>query len=216
MIISFIGFSGTGKSYWSRKLQDELGYEHYCCDEEIARQLSDESDQSLRGTSDVANWMGSPRDPESKEKEAHYLELENISLERLCEALQQRQSQGEMVVLATTGSFVYCRPELIHQLKELSTLVHLQLSDTQVAEALKTYREDPKPIIWDGHFSLSDGETFDEALERSFFALVRARQQKYLELADVTLPYEFHKKSGLEVQSLMLEVKRLLKEAKGG
>ena len=38
MIITLLGMSNSGKTYWSQRLTS-AGYTHYCCDEEIEKKL---------------------------------------------------------------------------------------------------------------------------------------------------------------------------------
>ena len=59
MIITLIGFSGTGKSYWTKKLSYTKGFRSFHCDDLIQEKLSPEFGGNLHPTiTQVAEWMG--------------------------------------------------------------------------------------------------------------------------------------------------------------
>ena len=65
MKLSIIGMSGSGKSYWSKKLQEEKGFKRFCCDDIIEQKLSHELKKfGYSGLHDVGKWMGQPFDPQ--------------------------------------------------------------------------------------------------------------------------------------------------------
>ena len=79
--LSLIGMSGAGKSYWSKKME-ENGYQRYSCDEMIAERLG----PNLRGkghtTLKLAKWMGQPFSEGYIKAEKLYLELEEFVVKK--------------------------------------------------------------------------------------------------------------------------------------
>jgi len=59
-IISLIGMSGSGKTYWSKKMAGK-GFKHICCDDLISKELTLYSaKKNLKSIDKVAEWLGQP------------------------------------------------------------------------------------------------------------------------------------------------------------
>ncbi len=83
MILTLIGMSGTGKTYWSKKLE-EKGFIGYCCDDLVEELLGNELKKlGYQGIQDVSKWMGQPYDAEYKETSATYLQVETAIMQKL-------------------------------------------------------------------------------------------------------------------------------------
>ena len=84
--LALIGMSGAGKSYWSKKME-ENGYRWYNCDEMIAKRLGSELPGIGNSTLNLAKWMGQPISEGYIEAEKLYLELEEAVVEHICDEL---------------------------------------------------------------------------------------------------------------------------------
>ncbi|MBD3202988.1 hypothetical protein GF327_01730, partial [Candidatus Woesearchaeota archaeon] len=61
MIISMIGMSNSGKTYWSKKLEKKYNFQRYTCDDIIRKKLKKIlKKQGFSGIKDVSEWMGQP------------------------------------------------------------------------------------------------------------------------------------------------------------
>src|SRR5713226_9985545 len=93
-VLTLMGMSGGGKSYWSRKLA-ACGYELISCDDGIeqilALQLAAGGYQALRG---VAAWMGWPGTSGYREREAQYLAAEKQVVEEVIALLEEWRKPG--------------------------------------------------------------------------------------------------------------------------
>lgn len=187
MILSLIGMSNAGKSYWAKRLETELGFERVCCDELIARRLREDLPRGAGEDVDaLATWMGMPYDPGYREREAVYLAAEEAVLERVLATVSKRHN----VAIDTTGSVVYLSVDVLERLRRVSMTVYLSIADAQLAEMTEMFFSHPKPLVWGQVFTLHAGETHDDALRRCYPELLRWRQDRYESLADVAIPFQ--------------------------
>ena len=76
LVLSFVGMSNIGKTYWSEKLT-ELDFKHLDCDNLIKNKLVLELKTHWRaGLSDVSHWMGQPYVKRFSTNQRKYLKLE--------------------------------------------------------------------------------------------------------------------------------------------
>ena len=196
MIISLIGMSNAGKSYWSKRFEQEQGFRRICCDDLIAQEL--EKQQPGLNLSDMdalASWMGMPYEFGYKERETAYLAVEERVLEEVLAntPLLFKEGSGVVtshVVIDTTGSVIYLPDALLDRLRRVSTIVHLSTPDERLTEMTKLFFSHPKPLVWDQVFSLRSDESHEAALRRCYPELLAWRRSQYEALADVTIPYE--------------------------
>lgn len=177
MLLSFVGMSGCGKSFWSSKLEQELEYKAYCCDELIFNKIF--AKQSTNPEKELANWLGEPDSPRYSSREKEYLEAEN---DVMLELLSNVTSPS---IIDSTGSVIYLPSETLELLKKNTTVVLLDADEEHLNKLIQTYLSDPKPIIWESHYSAS--------AENSFPSLLRHRRTQYQRLADVTLEFCTHR-----------------------
>ena len=104
--IAFIGMSGAGKSFWSKKMEDQ-GYRRYSCDDMIAERLGPGLEKNGKTTLNLAKWMGEPYAKDYPEAEALYLELESAVIAQICDDLEHGSQMDKPVVVDTTGSLIY-------------------------------------------------------------------------------------------------------------
>src|SRR5271170_7038140 len=70
---AFIGMSGTGKTFWSKRLE-AAGHRTVSCDDLIGRRLAEHLPNGNRaGINDLAAWMGWPDSASYAERESQYL-----------------------------------------------------------------------------------------------------------------------------------------------
>ena len=184
--IALIGMSGTGKTFWTKKLA-ESGIPAISCDDRIEQKLAPRlTAGGYVGINGVAAWMGWPNSSTYVEREAEYLAEEIHTLD---EALGQLEKQPEKpLVLDTTGSVIYAGNHLLMRLRRQMTIVHLAVSAEELQLLVERYLSDPKPVLWRGAFLPKHGEKPRETLARCYPALIEARRRSYEALAHCTLP----------------------------
>ena len=183
--IALIGMSGTGKTFWTKKLA-ESGVPAISCDDRIEQKLAPRlAAGGYAGINGVAAWMGWPDSSTYAEREAEYLAEEIHTLD---EALGQLETQPEKaLVLDTTGSVIYTGNHLLMRLRRQMTIVYLAASAEELQLLIQRYLNDPKPVLWRGAFQPKPGETPRKTVARCYPALIEARRQSYEALAHCTL-----------------------------
>jgi shikimate kinase len=208
MKIVLIGFSGTGKSHWSKLLAETFGYHHICCDDLIEVKLQSYLPSDASGINDVAEWMGQPYDKRFRKNEARYLQCEIEVLEEIL--FKPAGFYPERTVLDTTGSVIYTGEELTKKLSHFGKVVYLEVTPVVLSEMFQQYINDPKPVIWGNSFSITKEEAPKNALKRCYPDLLNYRQNRYEELAEISLgyhalrkadfsAYDFIKAAGIEI-----------------
>lgn len=183
MIISLIGMSNVGKSFWSRRLQEEHMFQHICCDDLIA-QILQVSTKETAAVTDLASWMGMPHSEGFVERETQYLEAEARVLTHILDTVEVKQN----VVIDTTGSVIYLAREVLDQLQNMSRVVYLQTADEDLNTMIETFFDCPKPVIWRDVFHRLVNEQEDQALRRCYPTLLKHRAERYQALAHISIP----------------------------
>lgn len=202
MIISLIGMSNCGKTFWSRKLE-ALGFKRFSCDDYIEKRLEMVLKNSgFSGISDVAKWMGQPYDKQYMETSKKYLELERESLDYI---LRYPNSglRYYNIVIDTTGSIIYTGRNIMEELSQLTTIVYLDTPITVRGEMCQLYFQNPKPVIWGDSYKKTYGESAFKALKRCYPDLLEYRCKKYKEYAHITLDYFLLRKPGLTTDDFL-------------
>ena len=217
MKIALMGMSGCGKSYLTRRLKDEEGFETFDCDAIIAKQLGAATgNKHFNVVGDVAGWMGQPWTPGYAERAEYYLSCEAAVLngvldEISSESRDDRQAPnhtGPGAVIDTTGSLIYLRPEVVQRLREETHLVYLEVIPAGLDHLITQYFNDPKPVIWGPSFSKRDGETNEDAVKRSYVELLSYRSAQYRRYAEVVIPIDPTADIRLEPEDLIAAVQR--------
>ena len=169
--IALIGMSNVGKSRLAMKLSEGLDVPVIEVDEKIRALMNHAS------MADFADWLGHPDSPGYAEREAESLALEEKAT---LAALDMLPSPG---ILDTTGSVIYC-PRSCERLKATTYIVYLRASGDQSTRLKKLYFSNPKPLNWGGSFDQEAGESFDDAMARSYPNLLTSRDDAYSALAD--------------------------------
>ena len=177
--------SGTGKSYWARKLAT-AGFRAISIDDRIEERLAPElAAGGYRGTRGVATWMGWPDQPGYCDRAQQYLAAEMVSMREALDEMDRSASEG--FVLDTTGSIVYTGDEICRRLKRLTTVVYLEAPEQEEGTLIARYLSDPKPVLWGEQYSKHPGESAQDAVARCYHALMAHRRKLYERYAERTV-----------------------------
>lgn len=117
MKLSLIGMSGSGKSYWSKKLQEQKGFKRFCSDDLIEKKLSSELKKfGYSGLHDVAKWLGQPFNLQNEERSRKYLYFEKEAMREILKAIEHSNNYNENIVVDTTGSVIYTEKWILEKL----------------------------------------------------------------------------------------------------
>jgi shikimate kinase len=203
MRLSLIGMSGSGKSYWSKRLA-EYGFKRFCCDDLIAAKLLAELTETKGHTISMGRWMGFPYEHQYQERESRYLACEVEVLTEILAYLGSNEGNSrEKIVIDTTGSVVYTGEEILGKLCQYTTIVYLSVPSEAQEELLNAYLSNPQPMLWKGIFHKDPHETNEEALTRCYPQLMNERHLLYERYADVTISYYRCRARGFMVQQFL-------------
>jgi hypothetical protein len=206
--LAFIGMSGTGKTFWSRRLA-QAGHRIVSCDDLIGRRLAEHLPNGERaGINDLAAWMGwpGPDNPHYAAREAQYLAEEIGALDDVLSDVER--APHEALVLDTTGSVIYTGNNLLLRMRRRMTVVYFAASQAEEQLLIERYLSDPKPVLWRGAFQWRAGETPHDTVARCYPALIAARRQSYEALAHVTLHVADLRKASYDVGALLADIRR--------
>lgn len=199
MKIALIGMSGSGKSYWAKKLESQ-GFKRFCCDDLIEKKLEKELRfLGYSGIKDVAKWMGQPFDKQYKKNSHRYLELENEVMQEVLDYLE-KSKQNENIVIDSTGSVIYVRRSILKRMDEVSKILYLHSPSFVQNQMLEEYMRNPKPVIWGDIFSKHRGESNMKALQRSYPKLLESRVKKYKDIAEIIFDYYLLRHESFDIQ----------------
>jgi shikimate kinase len=197
--LALVGMSGSGKSYWTKRIA-EAGYPLISCDTQIEERLKSQLQSGgYSGINGVAAWMGWPDRSTYAEREAAYLAEEVSTLDEALATLEKNPKQD--LVLDTTGSVIYVGNHHLHRLRKQMLVVYLAASADQQQLLIRRYLEDPKPVLWRGAFQPRPAESPQETVARCYPALISARRQSYEALAHCTIPVAELRELSLREQS---------------
>ena len=186
--LSFVGMSNAGKSYRSKVLTRDNDFLWYQVDEEIQKALG------FADMSEISGWLGYPSDATYAEREAKYLELENLFTRQAA-----LETKGKNLVFDTTGSVIHLEPQTISVLKENCLVINLDVGEASLEQMVEKFFIEPKPVAWCGNFVQKGGESVEDALRRCYPALLKWRLGEYRQLAHITIPAgELRDKTGNE------------------
>jgi shikimate kinase len=169
--IALVGMSGTGKTFWAKRLAAG-GRSSISCDDRIEERLrSHLAADGHSGISGVAAWMGWPDSANYAQREADYLAEEISALDELLTELER--DPGRELVLDTTGSVIYTGNNVLMRLRRQMTIVYLAASAEEQQLLIERYLNDPKPVLWRGAFQPKNGETPHETVARCYPRLWR-------------------------------------------
>jgi shikimate kinase len=199
--LALIGMSGCGKTFWANRLAD-AGHSVISCDSRIEERLRDDlRPDGHRGVTGLAAWMGSPDQPQYRERAGKYLAAETSVMEEVLTALERDPLQER--VLDTTGSVVYTGETIGARLRSLMTVVYLQASPQEEALLIERYTVHPKPVLWRDAYEPREGETPKETLVRCFPALIEGRRKLYEAWAHCALSTRVLHEEGMNTSRLL-------------
>lgn len=203
--LALVGMSGTGKTFWTRRLAGE-GFPAISCDDRIEQRLAPRlAAGGYTGINGVAAWMGWPDSPAYAEREAEYLSAEIAVLGEILTGLERAPDAS--LILDTTGSVIYAGNHLLLRLRRMMTIVYLAASPQEQQLLIERYLSDPKPVLWRGAFQPRPGESPRETVARCYPSLIAARRQSYEALAHVTLPVATLHHSSLDADAFLAEIR---------
>jgi shikimate kinase len=210
--IALIGMSGTGKTFWTRRLA-LAGHPSVCCDDCIEQRLRPYlQGGGYSGINGVASWMGWPDSPTYAQREAEYLAEEIAALDEVLSDLERNPSRE--LILDTTGSVIYTGNNLLLRLRRQMTVVYLAATPEQQQLLIQRYLGDPKPVLWRGAFQPRKNETPGETVARCYPILIAARRQSYEALAHCSIPVAELRESDLDAAAFLARVNAQLGRTK--
>lgn len=184
--LALVGMSGSGKTFWSRKLA-AAGWTAVSCDDLIEKRLAPRlAAGGYSGINGVAAWMGWPDSPTYAEREAEYLAEEISVVDEFLGALEKENSSAP-IVLDTTGSVIYAQNNILMRLRRQMTVIHLASTDSEQQLLVQRYLHDPKPVLWRGTFHVKDHESPRETVARCYPQLIALRKKSYETLAHCSI-----------------------------
>jgi hypothetical protein len=203
--LALVGMSGTGKTFWTKKLA-AAQFPAVSCDDRIEQRLAPRlAAGGYAGINGVAAWMGWPDSATYLQRESEYLAEEIHTLDEILTELERRPEQS--LVLDTTGSVIYTGNNLLMRLRRRMTIVHLAASAKKQQLLIERYLSDPKPVLWRGAFQPRAGEKPRETVARCYPALVAARRQSYEALAHCTLQVAELRDGALDAEAFLKMIK---------
>ena len=204
--------SGSGKSFWTKRLA-KAGHASICCDDRIEQRLRSRLEGGgYSGINGVASWMGWPDSATYAQREAEYLAEEIATLDEVLTELERDRSRE--LILDTTGSVIYTGNALLLRLRRQMTIVYLAATADEQQLLIERYLNDPKPVLWRGAFQPKKSETPHETVARCYPILIAARRQSYEALAHCTLPVAELRAPALDAADFLGQVKLRLERAK--
>jgi shikimate kinase len=184
--LALVGMSGSGKTFWTRKLA-AAGWRAVSCDDLIEQRLAPRlAAGGYEGINGVAAWMGWPDSPTYAQREAEYLAEEIAVVDEFLAGLENEDGGGPMV-LDTTGSVIYTQNNILERLRRQMTVVHLASTEREQQMLVQRYLNDPKPVLWRGAFHVKDQEEPRETVARCYPMLIALRRKSYETLAHCSL-----------------------------
>jgi shikimate kinase len=210
--LALVGMSGSGKTFWTKKLA-ETGWPALSCDDAIERRLAPRlSTGGYAGINGVAAWMGWPDSATYGEREAEYLAEEIHTLDEVLSALERDAEKS--LVLDTTGSVIYTGNNLLLRLRRQMKVVYLAASADEEQLLIERYLSDPKPVLWRGAFQAKADETPRATVARCYPALIGARRRSYEALAHRTLQVAALRDGGMDAAAFLTMIQDKLDSAR--
>jgi len=210
--VALIGMSGSGKTFWSKRLA-QTGCTAISCDDRIEQRLRARLEAGgYAGIKGVASWMGWPDSPTYAQREAEYLAAEIATLDEVLSELES--DPRRQMILDTTGSVIYTGGNHLLRLRRRMTIVYLAASAAEEQLLIERYLTDPKPVLWRGAFQPKQAETPRETVARCYPALIAARRQSYEALAHVTVPVADLRAATLDAAAFLANVSARQKQNK--
>lgn len=188
LVLTLIGMSNIGKSFWCKKLT-ELDFVHLCCDDMIEKRLEPELKKlGFAGIHEVAKWMGLPFENQSQENQKKYLNLENKVLKKIINRLKNEHHKN--IAIDTTGSYAHVEDQIPKTMQQNALVIHIKPPAGMVEAMFQKFITHPKPIIWGNKYRCQPTEDKMSALRRCYPKLLKYRTEQYKKAADIEVRYE--------------------------
>lgn len=195
LVLTLVGMSNVGKSYWAERLAKECGFTHISCDDLIETQLGDELKMlGYRGIADVAKWLGQPYDEQFASNQQKFLNVETEIVLSLTRRLKADHLKGN-IIIDTSGSVAHINQLVQKELERYTTVVYLEATHDMQDEMFRLYLSEPKPVVWGDLYQPEPGETSQQTLARCYPKLLAYRSQHYAAMSHITI----HRRSSLKM-----------------
>jgi hypothetical protein len=210
--LALVGMSGSGKSFWTKKLA-AAGWRSVCCDDLIEQRLAPRlAAGGHSGINGVAAWMGWPNSVTYVQREAEYLAEEIGVMDEFLNNLE-KETSATPIVLDTTGSVIYAQNNILMRLRRQMTVVHLANTEDEQRILVERYLNDPKPVLWRGTFHGKNQETPRETVARCYPLLIAARRKSYETLAHCAVQVsQLRAKHASDLENNTADVERFLQK----
>lgn len=173
--IALVGMSNIGKSYTGMRLATAFDFELIEVDKLIWEQLGHNDMDAF------AAWQGQPYSDGYEDREAESKRLESDATRK---ALDRDVGNA---ILDTTGSVIYTDKSVQENLIKDWYVIHISASDDAVDRLKVQYFKQPKPLMWNGHYSCKPGQDPNEAILESYPKLLASRAKDYAAISDATI-----------------------------
>src|SRR5690606_11110039 len=128
------------------------------CDDLITEFLAKNFGFAKPGVFYVHAWVGYPDEEAHAERADQYLQAEEAVLEIIINFLEQSDPE-QNIVIDSTGSIIYMKPEIIARLQKYTQFVYLDITSEDYKKMLSYYLSNPVAIIWNVFFHPKPNET---------------------------------------------------------
>ncbi|MEN9937495.1 MAG: hypothetical protein RLZZ387_4074 [Chloroflexota bacterium] len=205
MMLTLIGMSGAGKSFWAAKFATQ-GFVVIDCDALLTSKLQSLVGESGSCLEQIGRWMGFPYQADFPRREALYLTCEMAILTDVIAQAKACAASQTNCLIDTGGSIIYADRALLQELRQYSIMIYLRIPQRLHQQMLNSYLEQPRPLIWNGLFEQAANESLSVAFARSYARLLRLREQQYEQWSDVVLEYDYYRQATLSVEQLVEDV----------
>ncbi|MDO9084629.1 MAG: hypothetical protein Q7U53_00370 [Anaerolineaceae bacterium] len=201
MFLTLIGMSGTGKSYWSKNLES-AGFTRFGCDDLITERLALQLGMTDSQNFDMHAYVGYPDEVTHTERASQYLQCEQEVVAEIIQYLSNAK-KDENIVIDTTGSVIYMPDGILTKMSQMTTVVYLDITPQDFKHMLQYYLSNPVAIIWNGIFQPYPDESRQKTFERCYPQLIKSRQHKYLDFADIIIHPDKHRAAGINFEDFL-------------
>ncbi|MBE0687832.1 MAG: hypothetical protein IH585_17700 [Anaerolineaceae bacterium] len=151
---------------------------------------------------DLHQWVGYPDEEIHMVRAQQYLDAEKEVLNEIIDYLI-KAGEYENIVIDSTGSIIYMQDQILDKLSKLTSIIFLDVIPQDFDRMLQYYLENPIAIIWNGYFQPIPKESRSQTFARCYPQLIQSREQKYKELAHLTIPPALHRASDASVEKFL-------------
>jgi len=148
-----------------------------------------------------AAWQGQPYSEGYEAREAESKALESAATQK---ALDLKSGNA---ILDTTGSVIYTQKDVQENLARDWFIIHISASEDAVERLKLQYFEQPKPLMWNGHYHCKRGQDPDAAILECYPKLLASRAKEYAALADGTVASDVILDVNLTIQDIFERLK---------